>query len=120
MILSLKAKEYLPEVQCLQPGEACAYPQVNLLPSPHSLGQMPIWCSQVLHCVLNVFLGQRGEMCPLYMQVTVHCVAYVNDLCSWLKRKKGVLHRKLWLHLRDRNPARESARPHLSRDITRF
>jgi hypothetical protein len=89
MILSLKAKEDLPEVQCLQPREACANPQVNLLPCPHSLGQVPIGCSQVLHCMLNVFLGQRREMCPLYMQVTVHCVAYVDDLCSCLKGKRG-------------------------------
>ena len=120
MILSLKAKENLPEVQCLQPREACADPQVDFLPCPHSLGQVPVGRSQVLHCVLYVFFGQCREMCPLYMQVAVDCVTNVDDLNTWLIWKRKVLHRKLWPRPRDRNPARESARLHPSHDIRRF
>ena len=120
MILSLKAKENLPEVQCLQPREACANPQVDFLPSPHCLGQVSIGCRQVLHCMLYVFFGQCGEMCPLHMQAAVDCLAYVDDLNIWLIWKRKVLHRKLWPRPRDRNPARESARLHPSHDIRRF
>jgi hypothetical protein len=36
-----------------------------------------------------VLLGQCGETRPLHMQASVHCLAYVNDLNSWVLRKQG-------------------------------